>query len=123
MSPASSAISQRRSRSRALAARPGVAGIFDTLWPSTTDRRLVTVAFWAPLLLPATVALAASLRIVSLWAMPAMTLLPVVLLSSPWLVISRAALVRLLALAVALPVVATLGGAGRGDRDPQIRRV
>ena len=44
--------------------------------------------------MPAAVALAASLRIVSLWAMPAMTLLPVVLLSSPWLVISRAALVR-----------------------------
>jgi 4-amino-4-deoxy-L-arabinose transferase-like glycosyltransferase len=92
----------------AVAARPGVAGISDTLWPSTTDRRLVTVAFWAPLLLPAAVALAASLRIVSLWAMLAMTLLPVVLLSSPWLVISRAALVRLLALAVALPVVAVL---------------
>jgi hypothetical protein len=48
------------------------------------------------------------LRIVSLWAMPAMTLLPVVLLSSPLLVISRAALVRLLALAVALPILATL---------------
>jgi 4-amino-4-deoxy-L-arabinose transferase-like glycosyltransferase len=92
----------------ALAARPGVAGISDTLWPSTTDRRLVTIAFWAPLLLPAAVALAANLRIVSLWAMPAMTLLPVVLLSSPLIVISRAALVRLLAFAVALPVVATV---------------
>lgn len=92
----------------ALAARPDIAGISDTLWPSTPDRRLAAVAFWAPLLLPAAVALAASLRIVSLWAMPAMTLLPVVLLSSPLVVISRAALVRLLAVAVALPVLATL---------------
>ena len=82
--------------------------ISDTLLPSSTDQRLATVAFWAPLLLPAAGALAANLRIVSLWAMPAMTLLPVVLLSSPLIVISRAALVRLLALAVALPVVATL---------------
>jgi len=40
--------------------------------------------------------------------MSALTLLPVVLLSSPLIAVSRAALVRLLAVAVALPVVATL---------------
>src|SRR6266851_4242906 len=36
-----------------VAARPGIAGIADALWPSTSDRRFVAVAFWAPLLLPA----------------------------------------------------------------------
>ena len=91
-----------------VAARPSIAGIADTLLPSTADRRFVAVAFWAPLLLPAVVALAAGTGLSSLWVMPALTLLPVVLLSSPLIVISRVALIRLLAVAVALPVVATL---------------
>jgi hypothetical protein len=91
-----------------VAARPGIAGIADSLWPSSSDRRFVVVAFWVPLLLPAVVALAAGARIVALWTMPAMTLLPVVLLSSSSIVISRRTLVRLLAVAVALPVAATL---------------
>jgi len=91
-----------------VAARPGIAGIADALWPSTSDRRFVAVAFWAPLLLPAAAALAADARIVSLWTMPGMTLLPVVLMSSPLVVVSRVALVRLLAVAVAVPVAATL---------------
>ncbi len=89
-------------------ARPGLAGIADSLWPSSSDRRFVAVAFWAPLLLPAAIALVAGARVTALWTMPGMTLLPVVLMSSPLVVVSRAALVRLLAVAVALPVAATL---------------
>jgi hypothetical protein len=53
-------------------------------------------------------ALAAGAEIVSLWAMPAVTLLPVVLLSSPLVVLPHHALVRLLALAVAFPLLAVL---------------
>jgi hypothetical protein len=89
-------------------ARPSLAAIADTIWPSVPDRRLVVTAFWLPLLIPTVAAIAAGSTIVSLWAMPALTLLPVVLLSSPAIVVPRQALVRLLALAVALPVVATL---------------
>jgi 4-amino-4-deoxy-L-arabinose transferase-like glycosyltransferase len=91
-----------------VAAQPSIAGVADTAWPSTPERRLVTVAFWTPLLLPAAVALVAVARIGVMWTMPALTLLPIVLLSSPLIVISRAALVRLLAVAVAVPVVANV---------------
>ncbi len=89
-------------------ARPSPSAIADTLWPKAFDRRLVVTAFWLPLLVATVAAIAAGATIVSLWAMPALTLLPVVLLSSPAVVVPRIALVRLLALAVALPVVATL---------------
>jgi hypothetical protein len=59
------------------------------------------------LLLPAIAALATREEIVSLWAMGSMTLFPVVLLSSPALVISRAAAAVILGVAIALPVLAT----------------
>ncbi len=91
-----------------IAARPNPAAIADTLSPRTPERRLALIAFIAPLVLPALVSIAARLEIVSLWAMGAMTLLPVVLLSSPLVSVPRAAAVRLLALAMAFPVVMTL---------------
>ena len=78
----------------------------DTIWPAAAERRLPLVAFAAPLLMSTLFALAAGAEIVSLWAMPALTLLPVVLLSSPRLALPRPALVRLLALAVAFPLAA-----------------
>ena len=92
----------------ALAARPGVAALADTLWPAAPDRRLVLIAFTAPILLPTLAALALKAGIVSLWAMGAMTLLPVVLLSSPLVTLPRRAAVLLLALALAFPVAMTL---------------
>jgi MFS family permease len=91
-----------------IAARPDRQALADTLWPATADRRLPLVAFAAPLLVSTILALAAGAEIVSLWAMPAVTLLPVVLLSSPLVVLPRPALVRLLALAVAFPLLAVL---------------
>jgi hypothetical protein len=62
---------------------------------------VVLVAFLAPLLLPALAAVLAEVDIVSLWQMGAMSLLPVVLFASPLVTISRAAALRLLALALA----------------------
>jgi 4-amino-4-deoxy-L-arabinose transferase-like glycosyltransferase len=88
-----------------MAARPTRAALLDTVWPQTADRQFASVAFAAPLLLSTLLALAAGALIVSLWAMPALTLLPVVVLSSPQLAIDRAALARLVALALAVPVV------------------
>jgi 4-amino-4-deoxy-L-arabinose transferase-like glycosyltransferase len=88
-----------------LLARPSVAAIRDTLWPRDPDRRLALNAFALPLLLPAIAALATHEEIVSLWAMGSMTLFPVVLLSSPLLVISRFAATTVLAIAVAVPVL------------------
>jgi 4-amino-4-deoxy-L-arabinose transferase-like glycosyltransferase len=92
----------------ALAARPSAAAIRDTLWPATPERRFVLIAFATPILLPVLVAIAMKVGIVSLWSMGAMTLLPVVLLSSPLLTVSRRAATILLAAAVVFPFVMTL---------------
>jgi len=88
-----------------VAARPSLRALADTLRPAEPRRRTVLIAFAAPILLPVIVAIVAQFGIVSLWNMSAMTLLPVVLLSSPLLTVTRPAAVRILALAVALPLV------------------
>jgi 4-amino-4-deoxy-L-arabinose transferase-like glycosyltransferase len=90
------------------AARPSLRAVADTLWPRDPKRRLVLIAFAAPILLPVLVAVIAQFGIVSLWNMSAMTLLPVVLLSSPLVTVPRWAAVRILALAVVFPVVMIL---------------
>jgi len=87
-----------------VAARPGQATIADMLWPGDDERRLAAAAFWAPLLLPAVVALASGIEITSLWSMSAWALLPVLLLSSPEVSIRALDTRRLLAAAVAIPL-------------------
>jgi 4-amino-4-deoxy-L-arabinose transferase-like glycosyltransferase len=90
----------------ALAAmRPNRAAVHDILWPERPQRRLAAVAFWAPLLLPAVLAPLTSIEITSLWTMSAWTLLPVVLLSSPLVTISRQALLAIVTVALAFPIV------------------
>jgi 4-amino-4-deoxy-L-arabinose transferase-like glycosyltransferase len=90
----------------ALAARPGFAAVAEALWPDTPQRRLVAIAFVLPLLLPTILAVATAEKAVSLWSIASMTLLPVVLLSSPQVVIPRRAAIAILGIAVASPVVA-----------------
>jgi len=87
-----------------LATRPSWAAIRDTLWPSSPERRTLVIAFAAPFLFAVLIAVALTVAIESIWVTPAMTLLPVVLLSSPLVAISRLAAVRLLALAVVFPL-------------------
>ena len=91
-----------------LVTRPSFAAIADTLWPRTPERRFVWIAFVAPLVLPALAAMAFRVDIVSLWAMSAMTLLPVMLLSSPLVTVPRRAAVYLLAAAIVFPVLMVL---------------
>jgi len=78
------------------------------LWPGDPRRRLPVIVFILPLVLPALMAVAAAEKVVSLWAIGSMTLLPVVLLSSPRIVIPRVAAIRILAIAVFFPVLAVL---------------
>jgi 4-amino-4-deoxy-L-arabinose transferase-like glycosyltransferase len=85
--------------------RPSLGAIADTIWPRTPERRLVLIAFLTPLVLPAFAAALAKVEIVSLWAMSAMTLLPVVLLSSPLVTVPRRAAVWLFAAAIVFPVL------------------
>jgi Dolichyl-phosphate-mannose-protein mannosyltransferase len=90
----------------AIAARPKPHAVYDTLWPGTPERRLVALAFALPLVLPTLFAVAAHEMIISLWSIGGMTLLPVVLLSSPRVVIAAAAARRVVGLAIALPLIA-----------------
>ncbi len=92
----------------ALITRPRMAAITDTVWPVEPVRRFALIAFVAPLVLPALAAMLFKVEIVSLWAMCSMTLLPVVLLSSPLLTVTRRAATWLLAAAIAFPVVMVL---------------
>ncbi len=86
--------------------RPTRASLADALWTGEPERRLVVVAFVAPLLLPLVAAVATKSLAVSLWSIGSMTLLPVVLLSSPFADIPRAALRRILGIVIAVPLVA-----------------
>ena len=91
---------------------PNAAMIRDTLWPADAHRRLAAVAFWSPFFLALVMGTAAQTRLSSLWMMSAVTLLPVVLLSSPLVSMRRGALPLLLGLAVATPVLVTLAAPG-----------
>jgi len=95
-----------------IAARADRAAIADMIWPADDDRRLAAAAFWAPLLLPAVVALATGIEITSLWSMSAWTLLPVLLLSPPAVTIRGVDLLRILAAAVIFPLVMLIASPG-----------
>ncbi len=90
-----------------VAARPGLTALAETIRPRTPERRFVAVAFWTPLLLPALVMPLIGLTLNPIWAMPALTLLPVVLLSSPLTLVSHTATRWIVAFAVALPLLLT----------------
>jgi hypothetical protein len=87
-----------------LATRPSWAAMRDTLWPVDPERRTLVIAFATPLLFAVLIAVLLTVAIESIWVTPAMTLLPIVLLSSPLVSLTRLAAVRLLALAVAFPL-------------------
>jgi 4-amino-4-deoxy-L-arabinose transferase-like glycosyltransferase len=89
----------------ALATLPNLAAITDTLWPAQPERRTILIAFAAPLILAALVAVAARADLDPLWSMSAMTLLPVVLFSSPLVHVNRAVVVHILAFAMIVPLL------------------
>jgi 4-amino-4-deoxy-L-arabinose transferase-like glycosyltransferase len=84
--------------------RPNVKTLSDIVWPQEAERRLIAAAFWGPLLLPAIAAVAGGAEITSLWSMPAFSLLPVLLLSSPAVAIREVDTRRILLGAAVLPV-------------------
>jgi hypothetical protein len=84
---------------------PRLAAIKDMLWPANAERRFFIIALVTPFILAALVAIAVQARLDPLWSMSGMTLLPVVLLSSPLLSVNRAAAIRLTAMAVIFPLI------------------
>jgi hypothetical protein len=89
-----------------LAAKPSLQAVRDSWWPADTDRRLVVLAFFAPLLLPVLLAPIIGGKLVPLWPLAGIIPLPVILLSSEFIKLSRTAMLRILALAIAVPLVA-----------------
>ena len=89
-------------------AKPGRALAADMIWPAERERRLAAAAFWAPLLLPAILAPLSGSDVTSLWSMSAWTLLPVLLLSAPAIAVRAIDARRILAAAIALPLLALI---------------
>ena len=89
----------------ALAGAAAALSMYGKYWSVFLVAGLVAAAFWAPLLLPVLAAIAGKTEITSLWSMSAWTLLPVVLLSPSALNVRPIDTGRLLALAIALPLV------------------
>jgi hypothetical protein len=85
--------------------RPGTKTLADIVWPREPERQLIAAAFWGPLLLPAFGAVAGRTEITSLWSMPAFSLLPVLLLSSPAVTVRAIDTRRILLGAATLPLV------------------
>lgn len=77
----------------------------DMAWPRETERRLAALAFWLPFLLPAIGAVAGRSEIVSLWSMPAFTLLSILLLSPQGVTVRAVDTQRLLIAAIVVPLV------------------
>src|SRR5215470_5625945 len=110
--------------------RPPGSAVRDMLLPPTPERRLVLLLLLIALVLPAVVNLARPVRLTPIWTIPNWTLLPVVLLASPLVAVSRAAAIRILAAALALPIAAviaapvvalTIHHLGRADQHARYR--
>lgn len=91
-----------------LAARPTAGVIKDFFWPKEADTRLASLAFWLPLALPIPVVLLLRTDLIAMWTIPAVSLLPVVLLSSNKIVLTRNAIAVIVVFAIASPVAALL---------------
>jgi 4-amino-4-deoxy-L-arabinose transferase-like glycosyltransferase len=89
-----------------VATQPSRAALIDTVMPAEDERRVVAVAFWAPLLLPIIAAVAAQSRVVALWSIGGLSLLPVILLSSPKVTVTRAMARGVLGVALVVPFAA-----------------
>ena len=95
-----------------LAARPAAAAIKDVLWPKEVDRRLAALAFWMPVALPIPVVLLIHADLTPIWTMSAVGLLPVILLASDKIVLTRNAVAAIAVIAVILPLVALIASPG-----------
>lgn len=92
----------------ALAVRPSRSILHDTLLPSDPMRQRAAILFWTPLAAPVVVSAISSTGMLSLWNAPALNLLPVILLSSPKVTLSRTVLKQMAAFAIVVPLIALL---------------
>jgi 4-amino-4-deoxy-L-arabinose transferase-like glycosyltransferase len=88
--------------------RPSMKAVRDSWFASEPTRRPATLLFWTPLLLPLIVALVLRINLISIWNSPSLGLLPVMMLASPLVVVSRITLVRLAAIVTAITLAAVV---------------
>lgn len=90
----------------ALAIHPSGKAVRDSWFALEPARRPATLLFWTPLLLPIAVALARRINLLSVWNEPSLSLLPVMMLASPLVAVSRLAAMRIAAGAAAYSMIA-----------------
>jgi hypothetical protein len=88
--------------------RPSMKAVRDSWFTSEPTRRPATLLFWTPLLLPLIVAFVLQVNLISIWNSPSLSLLPVMMLASPLVVVSRTTLVRLAAIVTAITLIAVV---------------
>ena len=87
-----------------LGTRPSSAAIWDSLWPSDRMRRRTIPLYWVPLLAPLIVAIVRNIQLISLWNIPALNLLPVVLLNSDRIKLPRFSVKVMAIVALSFPL-------------------
>jgi 4-amino-4-deoxy-L-arabinose transferase-like glycosyltransferase len=88
--------------------QPSIKAVRDSWFASEPTRRAATLLFWTPLALPIIVALVLRIDLISTWNTPSLGLLPVMMLASPLVVVSRIALARLAAIVTAITLTAVV---------------
>lgn len=91
----------------AACARPSIAALRDVCLPPARDnaRRRASILFYVPILAPIPIAAATKTLLISLWNAPAYTMLPVMLLSSRLVVMTRERLRAMTMVAVIFPLL------------------
>jgi hypothetical protein len=92
----------------ALLIHPSGKAVRDSWFVMEPARRPATFLFWTPLLLPIAVAMVKHTNLLSLWSEPSLNLLPVMMLASPLVVVSRLDVTRIAACAAAYTLIALL---------------
>lgn len=87
-----------------LGTRPAGSAIKDSQWPSDAIRRRAVYLFWLPMVVPILVAALRPTQLVSLWNIPALNLLPVILLSSDKIVLPRFSVKVMAIVALCVPL-------------------
>lgn len=92
----------------AIYVRTSRAALRDSAFATQGDRRRAAILFWTPLLLPIAFAFALRRNLLSLWNTPALALLPVMLMASPLVRVTRNAAARVAATSVTFTLLALL---------------
>jgi len=85
--------------------RPSLAAVRDSWFATEPTRRPATLLFWTPLLLPIVVAAILRINLLSLWNIPSLNLLPVMMLASPLVLVPRIAVIRLAAITTTFTLI------------------